>query len=885
MASARSTDTVSLVDGRVDLPTRRVQRFNAVSTLTTLEARLLAYLAARPGEVVPRQTLLEEVWDYHPDIATRAVDQAVWRLRLKIERDPREPRHVLTAHGVGYVFEPADVSAPAEAAPADAEPFVGREAELAWLASSFADRVRMIVLVGPGGVGKTRLATELGFRWAERVVTCDLTHAKTLAGIVEAVGRSFDVALGGESPDNVDPILVLERAVADLGPGLVILDNVELDDGCAFTTLAERWTAAAPAARFLVTTRQAIPLRRDPTIVVRRLEGLRRDSAVALFEARARVALRRRLASIERDPTAVGRLVERVDRLPLAIELAAARAATLSLDAIAEGLGGALGLDHEPVDSGRLEGHRSVRGTLSWSWDLLAGHERDALAQLAVFRGGADREAADAVVALEVDTPRISAVLDSLTMAALVKRRDDGEGDARFALLESVADFVEAQPFAAREAASVRHADYFLGAGERAAAALRGPHQAEAMGWLLREQANLLVAATRALATRPTQAARLALVVEPLLARQGPYARHREVLELAATAATASGDARLLAEALLRRAEARRSAGEREAGRGDLARAHALLTALGDRALAARSALLEGRFRRHDGTVEAARAAFDEAVALAGDCGVPLLLADARRERGTLLLERHAFDDARGEYEAALASYRAGGDAAAAAWTLTRLATVTLELGRYDEAERTFRDALAAHDAVGDRRGHAVVLSNLAVLEHEEGRLDRAEMYWHAATGIHRTLGDARFVGFGLAGLGWLSVERGRLDEAMTLLEEALGVFREAGDTFFEAVTWARMGSALRAGGHEERARSAFARARGRLAQDGAWALEALALHEGLGGALARPAGARPGPPAVAGDRAEVSFQRSARRLWSRVAGPAGAAEPSAGPG
>jgi len=868
MTEPRESDTVTLVDGRVDLPTRRVVRAGGAATLTTLEARLLAYLAARPGENVARQTLLEEVWDYHPDVATRAVDQAVWRLRTKVERDPRQPRHLMTAHGVGYAFEPTRIApgeTPATGEDLAEDAFVGREEELARLRSAFGRGVRMLAVVGAGGVGKTRLARELGFRWDARVVQCDLAHARTEAALVEAVARTLDVVLGADATPRAQRT-VLERALGDLGPALVVLDNLE-PDGEPFRPLAARWLRVAPEACFLVTSRQDPDLGRLRGVERFELHGLDARAAVTLFERRARAALLARATAMVRERATVAGIVERVERLPLAIELAAARAVTMSVGAIADGLGGALG-------EGGGAASAEVHGTLAWSWDLLSPYERSALAQLSVFRGGADREAAEAVLALPAGAPSVGEVVAALSAAALLKRQEGEGGGVRHGLLESVADFVSPR-LDGRRAVIERHRRYFLGAGERAAAALRSRGLRGAAGWLGREQANLLAAASEARAEAPREAARLALVVEPALARQGPYERHREVLDLAIGAAEAGSEGLLLAEGLLRRAEARRAAGERVAGRADLARVVALVEGLDEPGLSARAALQEARFRRHDATPDAARAAFDEAVARSEALGGPLAVADARRERGTCFLDQHDFAAAQREYAAALAIYREVGDGAASAWTLTRLATVTLELGDHAAAEATFREALAAHDEVGDRRGHAVVTSNLAVLEHEEGRLDRSERHWRAATAIHRTVGDLRFVGFGVAGLGWLAVERGELDGASRRLGEALAIFREAGDRFFAAVAQTRLGVALRALRRDDEADAAFSAARQAFAGDGlGWARAALGLHERLGVALAAPPTERPSAPSPRAG--EASFERAARLLWGRAVGPEG---------
>ncbi|MCB9732024.1 MAG: winged helix-turn-helix domain-containing protein [Deltaproteobacteria bacterium] len=582
---------VSLVDGRVDLPTRRVVRHGAAATLTTLEARLLAYLAGRPGEVVSRQTLLEEVWDYNPSVETRAIDQAVWRLRTKIERDAREPRHLLTAHGRGYVFEPVGeapaaalavegAAAVAAAAPAlgDEGAFVGRDEELRELAAAFASGVRLVALTGPGGVGKTRLAMELGFRWPGRVVLCDLSDAATEAALVEAVARSLDVVLAVDTKPGAGA-RVLGRALSDLGPGLVVFDDV--DRGVAsFPALARRWLVAAPDARFLVTTRRDLDLDGLLDARERPLGGLSHGAGVSLFQARAREALRRRAAEFEAGSDDVGRLVQHVARVPLAIEVAAARAGAMSLGEMVARLDDSVTVAGGDATRGRPA---AVHGTLAWSWDLLDDDERRAFSQLSVFRGGADLEAAEAVVVLGAFEADVGAVLARLGAASLVKRRQLEDGLARYALLESVADFAaERLDDDDRDALVARHRGYYLGAAGRAAAALRGRAGVEALAWLQREQANILAAFRRARGEAPEEAARLALAVEPVLAAQGPYERQREVLDAAVEAAAAADAPALSAEALLRRSAARRAAGARAEAQADLEAARALAARSGD---------------------------------------------------------------------------------------------------------------------------------------------------------------------------------------------------------------------------------------------------------------------------------------------------------------
>ena len=142
--------TLLLVDGEVDFERLEIRRRKGVSRLTPIEARLLQFLSANPGRVFTREQLLQQVWRYRPGIVSRAVDNTIRRLRAKIEAEPGPPRHLVTAHGAGYRFEPM-VGQVGESG------FFGRNRELDAIASAFADGIRLVTLVGPGGMGKARL--------------------------------------------------------------------------------------------------------------------------------------------------------------------------------------------------------------------------------------------------------------------------------------------------------------------------------------------------------------------------------------------------------------------------------------------------------------------------------------------------------------------------------------------------------------------------------------------------------------------------------------------------------------------------------------------------------------------------------------------------------
>lgn len=454
----------------VDLSRRTVARGGATIPLTALEARLLAWLAARPNRDISRDELLAGVWGYQRGVATRAVDMTVSRLRRKIERDSGGPDHVQASRGGGYRFVPTRVL-PNEAPPTR---FFGRADELRALGSLYAEGRRVVALVGPPGVGKSRLARE-HLREHPGGLWCDLERAADTPELLGAVARALGLSTSGlaaaEQPRCIGDALRAQE------PGLLVLDPVEhLLDGL-WDTLAV-WLEAAPRLRILLGSRVRLPA--DAVLEV---APLPLEAARALFLDRA--AARGPAAD---DPD-LDPLIELLDRLPLALELAAARAHALAPGDLRARLGGCLDLLCEGPDSRQ----RSLRGALAWSWSLLDPEARDALTRLSVFPDGFSLEAAEAVLGPGPRPP--VAALAELVERSLVQRLPH---EGRYRLLWSVRTFAGAEgPAATLAEAGLRHAAWFAALAARGVAELVGPHAIRAQQLLEREQASLRVAWAR----------------------------------------------------------------------------------------------------------------------------------------------------------------------------------------------------------------------------------------------------------------------------------------------------------------------------------------------------------------------------------------------------
>ena len=341
--------------------------------------------------------------------------------------------------------------------PVPTTPFVGREREVAAVSELLGDpATRLVSVVGPGGIGKTRLAIEAsnesvsvfpgGAWWVALAPLRDAEVAEAEVATVLGIEDGATANLG----TSVERRLQGRRT-------LLLLDNAEH----LLPSLAERiaaLVASAPSLVVLVTTRERLSLASERTFDV---PVMTPDDAQTFFLVRARAVG----SSVE--PTeALTSLLDRLDRLPLALQLAAARLRIFSLEQLRERLSARLDLLEGGRDTDPRQ--RTLRSTIGWSHDLLSDEERRVFRRLSVFAGGANLEAAQAVADGDVDT--LQALLDK----ALVQRRD-GDGEPRFWMLESIRGFATERAEEVSELADLRarHATWFRDVAERADVAIR----------------------------------------------------------------------------------------------------------------------------------------------------------------------------------------------------------------------------------------------------------------------------------------------------------------------------------------------------------------------------------------------------------------------------
>ncbi|MGW6418339.1 BTAD domain-containing putative transcriptional regulator [Streptomyces sp. NPDC055055] len=398
---------------------------------------------------------------------------------------------------------PPAPSGPARALPARLTSFIGRDDELRALAG-LGDGRRLVTLTGPGGVGKTRLALEAAEGYRGVVHLAELASVRdggtVAAAVLTALGaRDTQLWHRPAVTGPEDPYASLVEHCAGRRM-LLVLDNCEHVVAVA-AELAQTLLTRCPGVTVLATSREPLGV---PGEAVRPLGPLPVATALRLLGERGAAA--RPGFSVEEDAGAAAEIVRRLDGLPLAIELAAARLRMLTPRQIADRLDDRFRL----LTSGARTvspRQQTLRAVVDWSWDLLDASERAVLRRLSVFAGGSDLEAAEAVCA-EGGVPDVLDVLGSLVDKSLVVAAP-GDAGMRFRLLETVAEYAGERLDEAGErgATARRHLAYYREVARRGDPELRGAGQVAALARLEREHDNLRGALRTAVALGEEQEA------------------------------------------------------------------------------------------------------------------------------------------------------------------------------------------------------------------------------------------------------------------------------------------------------------------------------------------------------------------------------------------
>jgi predicted ATPase/DNA-binding XRE family transcriptional regulator len=702
--------------------------------------------------------------------------------------------------------------------PAPLTSLIGREDELAELRTLLANPAcRLITIVGPGGIGKTRLvlaiAAEQAALFPDGAALVSLAAVSTPALVAPAILAALDVPLQGQR----DPREQLIEMLRDKGL-LLVLDNFEQllcaegDSGDVTIALLRDVLHAAPSVQLLVTSRERLRMQGEWLFDLGGLcypldeagVGLTETAAMQLFVERAR-QVRPHPALTNDELRAAGRICRLVEGMPLAIELAAAALRVQSCIAIADSLQeslATLSADLRAVP----ERHHSIRATFEHSWRLLSERERHVFARLPVFRGGFDLEAATHV-----------AQADALLLAALVDKsllRWDGMG--RYDMHELMRQYAGEKLCEMEEVgqAQDRHLEFFLALAEDAAPNLRGRHERMWLDRLGAEHLNFRAALTWSATTQDDEQIGLCLVAalrwywlrcgywregwswyEHLLAKDARGATQTRAWALVGAGWLATfldfsnaarvllaesqeiwyqlGDTQGLAYTLLAQGELTHDLESAKAGRPLLEQSASLFRESGDIWGLAMALMELGNVAWSQGSRNDARDLYQQGLALFQQLEDKSGMAYALFELGKVA---NSYRQAAPLVERSQALYREMGDKNGIARAFLAMGSLARECGNYADAAVLYKQSQEVYREIGARFGDALVFVSLGNLARDMGEIHQAVRYYRQSLVVSQELGLRQFLAWGVEGLGHMAITSGQLEQAVRLFGAAGGL-------------------------------------------------------------------------------------------------------------
>jgi predicted ATPase/class 3 adenylate cyclase len=624
--------------------------------------------------------------------------------------------------------------------PAQPTPLVGRDQELEAVRELLlAEDIRMVTLTGPGGTGKTRLALQVAADTVDEFP--DGVYGVLLAPVTdpEVVPLELARVLGIEEMP-MQPIIEALKAGLASRRTLILFDNFE-HVGAAAPLLADL-LAARPRLKLLVTSREPLRIAAERQYPV---PPLPESDAVMLFVERAR-AVRPDFELTDETAPIVAEICERLDGLPLAVELAAAWSKVLPPAALLRRLERRLELPARR--SADVPARQStLREAIAWSYDLLSDEERRLHARLSVFMGGCTVEAAGQVA--DPDAELGIDVLEgiaSLVDRSLLRESEDTEGEPRFAMLATIREYAREHLTETGEEDELlhRHAVEFARFAEEADAGLRTGDQLAWFSRLENEHDNLRAALESSAASEDGETAlRLGGALGWF------WYAHGHALEGCARltdllARTENVPEELRARPMYALGVLLDQRGEPERAAELVERSLAVFREQGDQQLVARALNSFGGIKRALGELESARSLLEESIGVRRELGDEPGTAWALSNLGSVAFEQGDLDGAEARFTETLALDRAHGNAWGAAVAGDGLAAVALERCDYARAGELIRDTLVSAERLADQEIIAFSLEKAGVLAAAEGNVERAGRLAGAADGLRESAGFER---------------------------------------------------------------------------------------------------------------------------------------------
>jgi predicted ATPase/DNA-binding winged helix-turn-helix (wHTH) protein len=751
-------------DFDLNLRSYELRRAGRVLKLERIPMELLILLTEARGRLVTRDQIIERIWGKDVFVDTdNSINAAIRKIRQVLKDDPEQPNYVQTITGRGYRFIAAVVDTPREVSEATLEPagirepfsekpikhveirptnlpvqrtqLVGREKEVA-AAKELLLRpdVRLVTVSGPGGIGKTRLAVRVASDLVEHfpggvhfVSLSSLNEPDLLAAVIVQ-------AVGIREAGTRSPLEILKDNLRDVSrkPMLLLLDNFEHLVEAA-PTVAEL-LAVGPSFKILATSRAALhvygehefpvpPLALPDSRSMLPVEELSRYSAVALFVQRA-VAAKADFELDRENAPVVAEICARLDGLPLAIELAAARVKVLSPASMRTRLTSRLQL----LTGGARDmpqRHQTLRAAMDWSYDLLSAAEQKLFRRLSVFVGGCTLEGAEAVCDAKGDLePDLLDGMASMVDKSLAHQDERGKGESRFVMLETIREYALEKLDASGETAFTKraHAAYCLVVAEDEAAKQSGMDSEVWLAGFEIEHDNFRAALEWLTETDETEwGLRLGAALFRFWEMREYLAEGRARLNKLLTVTGTAAPTKARTRALF-------AAGVLAVEQGDYESADALIRESLDiarqlhdqqgTAVCLNALAVSARDR---GDVPGATALFEENLLLWRELGDQKAIARSLSNLANIVKMQGDNTRARALYAECLSIFRELGDQTGVAWSMNYQGDVARNQGDRTAARSLYEEALAIFRELGDRWGVAGTLADLGNLAGDEG--------------------------------------------------------------------------------------------------------------------------------------------------------------------
>lgn len=723
-----------------------------------------------------------------PDEATLT---ALFVPALHLEREPEWTARLLELAGQarrGELPEPRETSNPTSKnnLPAFLTTFIGREKAQAEIIEQIGKH-RLVTLTGSGGVGKTRLAVQVGEQvsgaYADGVWLVELASLSDPTLLPQRVASVLGIVTQSATSSFTELLIGFLRGKAVL----LILDNCEhLVESCA--TLIDTLVKSCPQLRVLATSREALGIPGEiqyhlPSLALPdiqpTLEAIESYESVRLFQERARLAQPDFKLTAE-NALAVAQICTRLDGIPLAIELAAARVTILSAAEIAARLDDRFNL----LTGGSrtaLPRQQTMRASIDWSWDLISEPERTLLSRLTVFAGGWTLEAAEAVCSAEgVDSWQVSELLSRLVAKSLVMVSRVPGRARRFHLHETIKQYAhgkwsnKANEASEQENVKSRHLNYFMKFVRLAEPALHGPQQLEWYDRLTDEHANLRAALKHASESD----------LETGMYLAGELLEHwyafdvREGLRMTTNLIQAPGAAAFphaCAKARLTRGDILWNMQQFAAARAAAQESLEVFRAYGDKEGECDSLMSLGRALQFLEGMEARTECHKQALTLARSLGDVWRQAYALSMLGWDQRDPH---QGRANWEEAIALLRQCGDWFLLARTLGVLGFTILSNGEIESAEKLLDEASEVNQQSHDRTGVEFILTGKSQLALLRGEYAQARALLQQNCDMQKEVGNRMGYLWGCARLANVALHKGNLPLAHQMLADVIQDFQ-----------------------------------------------------------------------------------------------------------